>query len=590
MLKSPLFIFFFAFINGAFSSPPADPVQCSSGNTHCTISNSYGAFPDWSTCQASRVLYPTTEKELISMVASASKSNTKVKAATRYSHSIPKLACPGGKDGIIISTNKLNHVVNIDVKSRRMTVEGGVLLRDLINEAARNGLALPHTPYWWGLTVAGLLATGAHGSSLWGKGGAVHEYVVAMRIVTPATAEEGYAKVRSISEYDDELDAAKVSIGVLGVVSQVTFQLQPLFKRSITYEMRSDSDLGEELIRFGKEHEFGVVSWYPTQKMAVFRVDDRVPINHSGNGLYDSIHFRSTPSSQLASSRASEEHQEATRDVNGKCTDARSVTRNNFNTAYGLTNNGKNFNGYPVMGKNNRMQSTGTCLDSKEDALRTICPFDSRLKLRFYHETTFTIALSKIPSFIKDVEKLFELDPKALCGLELYQGILMRYVKASSAYLGRTEDSLDIDFLYYRSKDPFTPRLYEDFFEEIEQMGLFKYGGLPHWGKNRNVAFKEVINKYPNANKFLSVKRKYDAQGIFSSEWTDQILGLKEGVMIMKDGCALEGLCICSEDRHCAPSKKYYCRPGKVYKEARVCAFEGIDMKEKGFYWKDSSI
>ncbi|KAI9093978.1 hypothetical protein K1719_026976 [Acacia pycnantha] len=575
MLKSHLLFFFLFFINGAFSSPPADPVQCSSGHTHCTISNSYGAFPDRSTCRASQVLYPTSEKELISMVASASKSNTKVKAATRYSHSIPKLACPGGKDGIIISTNKLNHIVNTDVKSRRMTVEGGVLLRDLINEAARNGLALPHTPYWWGLTVAGLLATGAHGSSLWGKGSAVHEYVVAMRIVTPATAEEGYAKVRSISESDDEVDAAKVSIGVLGVVSQVTFQLQPLFKRSITYEMRSDSDLGEELIRFGKEHEFGDVSWYPTQKMAVFRVDDRVPINHSGNGVYDSIEFRSTPASELASSRASEEHQEATRDVNGKCTDARSVTWSDFSSAYGLTNNGKNFTGYPVIGKNNRMQSTGTCLDSKEDALRTICPFDSRLKLRFFHETSFTIALSKIPSFIKDVEKLFELDPKSLCGLELYGGILMRYIKASSAYLGRTGDSLDIDFVYYKTKDPFTPRLYEDFFEEIEQMGLFKYGGVPHWGKNRNVAFKEVINKYPNANKFLSVKRKYDPQGIFSSEWTDQILGLKEGVMIMKDGCALEGLCICSEDRHCAPSKKYYCRPGKVYKEARVCAFEG---------------
>lgn len=68
--------------------------------------------------------------------------------------------------------------------------------------------------------------------------------------------------------------------------------------------MKNDSDLGEELIRFGKEHEFGDVSWYPTQKMAIFRVDDRVPINHSGNGLYDSIEFRSTPSSQLAVSRA----------------------------------------------------------------------------------------------------------------------------------------------------------------------------------------------------------------------------------------------------------------------------------------------
>lgn len=199
------------------------------------------------------------------------------------------------------------------------------------------------------------------------------------------------------------------------------------------------------------------------------------------------------------------------------------------------------------------------------------CPWDSRIKGEFFHQTAFSIGLSKVKNFIEDVQKLIELEPKGFCGIELYNGILMRYVKASSAYLGKQEDAVDFDITYYRSKDPMTPRLYEDIIEEVEQLGIFKYGGLPHWAKNRNLAFEGVINKYKNAGKFLKVKNEYDSQGLFSSEWTDQVLGLKEGVTMLKDGCALEGLCICSQDNHCAPNKGYFCRPGKVYKEARIC-------------------
>ncbi|KAG0490207.1 hypothetical protein HPP92_007070 [Vanilla planifolia] len=552
-------------------SPPESPIKCSSGTINCTVTNCYGMYPDRAICRAAQVALPSSEAELVGALAEASRARRKVKVVTRYVHSIPKLSCPDGEDGILISTQNLNRVVSVNSSALLMTVESGMLLRDLIKDAGAAGLALPSSPYWTGVTVGGMLGTGAHGSSLWGKGSAVHEYVVGIRIVTPASAEDGYAVVRSIVAEDPELDAVKVSLGVLGIISQVTFKLQPLFKRSITYEQRSDADLATAILAFAQQYEFADITWYPGNRMALYRKDNRVSVNAFGNGLYDFLGFGHIAALVSAADRRAEETLEALGDADGKCVNAAVVIGALALSAYGLTNNGVLFTGYPVVGMQHRMQASGGCLDGSDDALLTACPWDPRVKGKFLHATTFCVALHRVHDFILQVQKLRDLHSSALCNSDINNGILMRYVKASSAYLGKDEDCVDFDIVYYRSHDPTKPRLYEDFLEEIEQMALVKYGALPHWGKNRNIAFDGVIDKYSNRKDFLKVKNKYDPMGLFSSEWTDQILGIKGKPSIVKDGCALEGLCVCSEDRHCAPEKGYLCRSGKVYQDARVC-------------------
>ena len=77
-------------------------------------------------------------------------------------------------------------------------------------------------------------------------------------------------------------------------------------------------------------------------------------------------------------------------------------------------------------------------------------------------------------------------------------------------------------------------------------------------------------------DKFVSAMAKYDKEGLFSSDWTDAVLGLRgKSPVNAEKGCALEGLCICSLDSHCAPERGYYCKPGLVFAQARVCRKAG---------------
>ena len=44
------------------------------------------------------------------------------------------------------------------------------------------------------------------------------------------------------------------------VTTQVTLELQPLFKRSVTFTERDDGDLEEQVAKFGYQHERGMAT------------------------------------------------------------------------------------------------------------------------------------------------------------------------------------------------------------------------------------------------------------------------------------------------------------------------------------------
>ncbi|KAK9101013.1 hypothetical protein Scep_024443 [Stephania cephalantha] len=548
------------------SMPPAPPVTCNA--TNCVLRNAYGTWGDRKDCWALSVVYPTTEEEIRAAVGQANQKKLKVKSVGAFSHTIPKLACPD-ENSLIISTAKYDSGIEIDAKGSTVTVDSGVSLRGLIDKVEEAGLSFVAAPYWEGVSVGGLISTGSHGSSWWGRGGAVHDHVVSVSLVVPAAASEGFAKVIRLDAKNPLFNAAKVSLGVLGVISKVTLALDMGSKRSITNVFNNDSHFEDEFVDLAKKHEFADIIWYPSRNTTVYRNDDRVPLNSSGDGINDFVGFQSDSALISSSVRWTEKALENAGNVNGKCTMAASVVAYKKLIANGLKNNNLIFTGYPIVGRQGRMQTSGSCLYTPQSRTLTTCAWDPRVKGLFFYETTAIFPASKFKDFILDVKKLRDLKPENFCGVDVYNGFLIRFIKASTAYLGQSEDSVILDFNYYRADEASTPRMNQDVWEEVEQIAFFKYGAKPHWAKNRNVAFSGVQQKYPNFNKFIAAKKQLDPQNMFSSQWSDEIIFGNLPTKV--DGCAMEGLCICSEDRHCNPSKGYLCKPGLVYKDARVC-------------------
>ncbi|GLJ49583.1 hypothetical protein SUGI_1051650 [Cryptomeria japonica] len=565
---------------------PPPSVECNGGR--CEIFNYQGIWDDLSSCKAGRAFFPNTEPELLQAVRFAVKMGKKIRVVSRFSHSLSKLVCQD-KEGVIISTANYDSKIQVNKSAMTITVAAGVMMRDVIDAAAKEGLALPHMIYWDGVSAAGVLSTGAHGSGVFGKGSAVHEYVRALTIVVPTTPAQGYAKLVSVAQGDERFNGVRLSLGVLGAISEITFGLEPIFKRSVSYSLEEDVGMEERIVGFVKKYEFGDVWWYPAHGEVIWGAIDRVSGDVDGDGV-NKMEQLGQPStvSNAEDSGTTLNTIESTQDTKLLCNLTGQIMTARVSTGAGFLNSeSQGFVKYPVIGWNNRMQATGGCQDyfhKQEpnpkictphkilDKNESICSWDRRVDGVRGFDVEIYVPLKNAKHAIMDVKKIRDLNPHALCELEFLEGMSMRSVKKSEAYLGHSEDVITFEFEYLRKEQWEEPKWNMDVYEEIEQMLVEKYGGTPHWGKSGGFLFQGVANKTLDLPKFLKVKEEMDPTGLFSIDWTDAILGIGgKQVQVFRDGCGLHKMCKCKEDRHCLPHKGYFCRPGRVWKNARVC-------------------
>ena len=170
-------------------------------------------------CEPRRVGAPADEAELCALVRDAGREGLSVRVAGT-GHSFTPLVAT---DGLLLSLDNWTGVESCDVPAGRVTVRAGTKLHDLGEELFALGLAMENLGDVDVQSIAGAISTGTHGTGPTLANLSAH--VVALRLVTAA----GEVLNVSAERDPDLLRAARVSLGMLGILSAVTLRVQPAY-------------------------------------------------------------------------------------------------------------------------------------------------------------------------------------------------------------------------------------------------------------------------------------------------------------------------------------------------------------------------
>jgi FAD/FMN-containing dehydrogenase len=143
-------------------------------------------------------------------------------------------------DAVIVSTRRLNRIVEHSPADLVATVGAGLTLASLNAELASAGQWLPLDPPDDGrATVGGVVATGATGAQAFAYG-SPRAFVLGMTVVLAdaRVIKVGGRVVKTVAGYD-LCKLLTGSFGTLGLITEITFKLRPRPAREATLTMRS---------------------------------------------------------------------------------------------------------------------------------------------------------------------------------------------------------------------------------------------------------------------------------------------------------------------------------------------------------------
>ncbi|KAG6554031.1 hypothetical protein Mapa_004951 [Marchantia paleacea] len=494
----------------------------------------------------------------------------------------------------------MNDVVAVDHEALRITVQAGMTVQNLADAAVRNGMSVPVGvfPVYGNLTLSGLIASSAHGTGA-GVASSLGDILTGMKWV------DGTGAIIA-SDVADETGLAEIrahigGLGLLGVITELTFQLLPAGSLAqVESWWRDDSNFAADIREQLKSSTPHILfSWRPDlhyykayhYKPLEEGDTPRHPYRPNGRGgLLE-------PVPQQTATEMKEHMAAYTADFD------ESGPESDFLNARGCTLSDIMMNVSAFIDGSTFLHNA--TIPSSYAMIANECSPYCLWELKYHASTVedneLHIGLNQLEDWVDEVrgiikaeeqERQEQLDRrygKGKVSLCLPPGFFwVRFGRGSQNLLATTA-GFEEPVLYFMTTfsasayNSYLPTKIDHILEVIEQVGLCKYGARPHYGKNFDRLFSHpkchVRDNFPTENfpKMLELQKKHDPNKVFESELVNRMVERRGPVY--GDKCALRHECYCKEDSHCADGFK--CQPSASYPEFKVCKVQYPQQKEE---------
>ncbi|MER5754217.1 D-arabinono-1,4-lactone oxidase [Streptomyces sp. NPDC002088] len=221
-----------------------------------TASGKNGTWRNWGgnvSARPAREVTPASVEELAAAVREAAEDGLKVKAVGT-GHSFTSIAAT---DGVLIRPQLLTGIRKIDREAGTVTVEAGTPLKRLNMALAREGLSLTNMGDIMEQTVSGATSTGTHGTGR--ESASIAAQIKGLELVTA----DGSVLTCSEKENPEVFAAARIGLGALGIVTAITFAVEPLFLLTAREEPMPFDKVLADFDELWAENEHFEFYWFP---------------------------------------------------------------------------------------------------------------------------------------------------------------------------------------------------------------------------------------------------------------------------------------------------------------------------------------